>query len=190
LSNRRFDFEAVDVARFGGDEHELGLHLLNLEYERVVRPSMAQLPGEARRIAGAIVRGDLEMLAAECTRYSPGPDRLAYTRETLAEELAMMKQVAALVDKPPMIELRPPSPQTGMVAQADVMFGAVQKPRGKRENMTWHARHGIELWWSGQVMPEANGPRFTSPGRDRPPPGRWRFYRCFAPRWEPNVYLE
>jgi len=165
--------------------------LLALELERVAAPLAEHLIDTARRIAAAITSGELDWVIDDCVMYSPVPDRAALTRRAFEHDRALMRSVAAVIDGAHALELRPAEPASGMPAWAAVWFGPiVPAPEPPRPTCDWHARYGMEFWWSGQVMPAANGPRFTRPGPDRPPPGRWRFYRCVAPGWVERVYRE
>ena len=49
--------------------------------------------------------------------------------------------------------------------------------------------HELELWWSGEVMPEANGPHHATPTTPTPK-SRWRFYRLLTPYSQQRRYLE
>jgi hypothetical protein len=90
----------------------------------------------------------------------------------------------------PDLSFNPPSPNRGMVGQVKVAFGPpAVRPKGARPD-SFPIRAYLELWWSGQVMPEANGPLHAAPRADTPSPGRWRFYAVVAPYSRTPMFLQ
>jgi hypothetical protein len=74
-----------------------------------------------------------------------------------------------------------------MVGQVSIPFGPEAPPPKDRD--LYPARHQLELWWSGQVMPDANGPLHPAPSREKPV-SRWRFYQVVSPYSERPMMLQ
>lgn len=153
---------------------------LRAEYELVASARRDEVKALAQRVLDAARAGKLESLVEDCTLYdASAKERLAYTRKHFAENAAAWKKAAAIgkgaLDQ---VEFIPPSPETGMPARALVSFGPEAKPPADDE--LHPSRHQIELWWSGEVMPEANGPLRARPVAPAPR-SRWRFHELVLP---------
>ena len=112
--------------------------------------------------------------------YSPVPDRRALTLAYLNKNKAELQKLAklALTDK-----------DFGMVGQVRLYFGrGIVAPKDANERMPHY--HMLELWWSGQVMPEANGPKYALPQRPGAPDGEWRFHSLIRACSERLLYRE
>jgi len=157
---------------------------LQAEFDEVARPQVAEIRAHARRILSLLRKGDIEPLVDECVMYGGNAkDRRELTRKYLLEHRDELQRMALLaeLDTPDFAEalrFSSPAPERGMVGQVAIPFGPTP-PRPKDRRLA-PDHHQLELWWSGQVMPEANGAvRVPPAGTKRS--GRWRFYKLVAP---------
>lgn len=160
---------------------------LRAEYELVATQREDEVRALAKQVIEALQRGDLEPLVADCTMYdAKAKDRAELTRKYFAEHKAAWQKAAKLVktDAPDFardLQFEGPSPERGMTAQVMVSFGpSVPRPKGEKARDLYPERHQLELWWSGEVMPDANGPVHASPTTPRPK-SRWRFHQLVLP---------
>lgn len=169
-------------------------HLSQREFVEVAQARRAEIIALARSVILAIQQGELDPLAEDCTMYdAKAKDRRELSRAYLREHKAAFRKAVAGID--PMapdfgrdLEFVNPLPETGMVGQVLVPFGKPY-PSKKRNDERYPDRHQIELWWSGEIRPEANGVMFSAPG-DRPRPKiRWRFYDLVLPYSRKPSYL-
>lgn len=163
------------------------LRALRMEYEQVATKREDELRALARLAIEAMQRGDLEPLAADCTMYdATAKDRAELTRKFFAEQKVAWQKAAKLakVDAPDFardLEFEGPSPETGMTAQVRISFGPkAERPKGEKGRDLSPERHQLELWWSGEVMPDANGRLNAAPTTPRPK-SRWRFHQLVLP---------
>ncbi|MBL8917754.1 MAG: hypothetical protein JNJ54_02755 [Myxococcaceae bacterium] len=163
------------------------LRALRAEYELVATKREDELRALAKLAIAAMQKGDLEPLVGDCTMYdATAKDRAELTRKFFAEQKLAWQKAATLakVDAPDFardFEFEGPSPETGMTAQVRISFGPkAQRPAGERGRDLFPERHQLELWWSGEVMPDANGRLNGAPTTPRPK-SRWRFYQLVLP---------
>ncbi|MBL8912511.1 MAG: hypothetical protein JNM17_17595 [Archangium sp.] len=165
------------------------------EFTQVAKPREDEIRALAKTILEALAKGDLETVAADCTMYdATAKDRLELTRAYLKENKAKLQKAAKLFKPdasgfPITMFFEPPSPERGMTGQVRIAFGPkVPAPKGTPSDR-FPETHQIELWWSGEVMPEANGPVNASPTSPRPK-SRWRFYQVITPWSQRPLYLQ
>lgn len=157
---------------------------LEREFEEQVEPREQDVRAYATKIIRALQAWDLELLVGECVMYSSNAkDRAGLTRKYLEAHKAELQAAAALADPNApdfgkQLSWRRPEPGAGMQGRVSVPFGPpAPAPANKR---LVPPRHELELWWSGPLMPEANGPVHATP----PPgskPGHWRFHQLVLP---------
>jgi hypothetical protein len=162
--------------------------VLQLEFTQVAQARQAEIRALARRVLLALQKGDVDALAGDAVMYdATAPDRLELTRKALREQRGELQKAAKLADTSAPdfatdLLFHAPSPATGMVGQVSIPFGPkARAPKTPKTGGTFPARHEIELWWSGQVMPEANGPVHPAPSAGRKLVSRWRFYAVVMP---------
>jgi hypothetical protein len=167
------------------------LRVLHLEFETVARIQEKEIVAEARRVLIALRNGDIEALVEGSVKYDrKSPEWKQYTRKDLADRKAQLVKAAKLINAESAgfgseLEFEAPSPYRGMVGQVSVPFGP-RYPR-KPGSLSRPERHAIELWWSGQVMPDANGPLFSAPKSSVPVVGKWHFYDLVLPHSDPGT---
>jgi hypothetical protein len=162
--------------------------VLQQEFVAVAQTRQVEIRALARRVILALQKGDVDALVDECVMYDgTAAERRALTRTFLHEQKPALQRAARLADAnaadfATALSFRKPSPSTGMVGQVAIAFGpTVAAPKDAAREDLYPKRHEIELWWSGQVMPEANRPLRPAPGRADKPVSRWRFYRVVMP---------
>jgi hypothetical protein len=74
-----------------------------------------------------------------------------------------------------------------MPGMVTISFGPAPRPPKDRE--LYPPTHELVLWWSGEVMPEANGPCHAAPTTPKPA-SRWRFHQLLTPYSQQRRYLE
>lgn len=160
------------------------VRVLQQEFERVARADPEAAIADARRWLGMLQRGAFAELSRECVQHDARlPDRAELCRRALEARRASIAAAVAGVSPASLsadaLELIDPEPEAGTPGIAIVPFGrpAPAPSDPSRYPPTWQ----LELWWSGQVMPEANGPRYARPRHPDDPPGRWRFFDVVAP---------
>ncbi|MBE7451334.1 MAG: hypothetical protein HS111_21285 [Kofleriaceae bacterium] len=158
------------------------MRVLREEWETVAMADRDAVIAEAQRVLRLVQAGKLDELAADCVHYG-GPDRVALCRKMLEDRRAELTAAVRGIDPASLsarqLRFSAPEPEAGMTGQVVIPFGApAPAPRdARRYPPTWQ----LELWWSGQVMPEANGPVHARPQAPDAPPGRWRFFDVIAP---------
>jgi hypothetical protein len=183
LQNSRTPIPSAEYAR--------SLRVLHLEFATVARIQEKEIVAEARRILIALQNGDIEALVEGSVRYDrKSPEWKQYTRKDLADRKAQLATAAKLInaksaDFGSELEFENPGPHRGMVGQVRIPFGP-RYPR-KPGSLSRPDRHEIELWWSGQVMPDANGPLFAAPKSPVPTVGKWHFYDLVLPHSDPGT---
>lgn len=161
---------------------------LQAEFELVAKAREDEVRALAKQVLGAARSGALAPLAEDCTMYdATAKDRLALTQKHFAEQAAAWKKAAALATGDFDLQFTPPRPETGMPGKAFVSFGPEAK--APKSGARFPPRHQVELWWSGQVMPEANGPLRAAPAAT-PPKSRWRFHDLVLPYSREHLGLE
>jgi hypothetical protein len=162
---------------------------LQKEFDKVARTREKEVRKKALEVLLAIREWRVEALIEECTVYGPGKDGRELTRKFFAEEKEAWQTAARFpdVDEPTFaqqLQFGSPEPEAGMPGRVNIPFGP--KPVEKKKNAVLHSdpqypeRYELELWWSGPLMPEANGPvRATAPAGSKP--GRWRLHRIVKP---------
>lgn len=165
------------------------------EFELVAKVREDEIRAVARATLDALARGELEAVAADCTMYdAKAADRLGLTRAFLKEHKAELQKAARLASTDAgtfatQLDFSSPAPERGMTGQVRVSFGPkVPAPKGTPKDR-FPDHHQVELWWSGEVMPEANGAVNASPATPRPK-SRWRFYRVITPWSQRPMYLQ
>ena len=152
-----------------------------------------EIRAKAKAVIAALQKGEVESLIDDCVMYdAAAPDRRELTRKDLLEHKAELTKMAKLADpnaadfaaRPHFV---PPSPERGMTGQLLIELGPPGRPPKDKDR--YPERHQLELWWSGEVMPEANGPLRSTPAA-QPPASRWRFYALHAPYSLRRVYLQ
>lgn len=171
------------------------VRVLKEEFELVAKAREDEIHALARTVLDALARGDLEAVAADCTMYdATAPDRLALTREYLQENKAALQKAAKLAKidagQPATgLMFESPAPSRGMTGQVQISFGPkFPRPKGTPEDR-YPEQHQLELWWSGEVMPEANGALNAAPTSPCPK-SRWRFYQLITPYSQRPLYLQ
>jgi len=167
------------------------------EFTQVARARTDELRGLAVKLLEAMKRGELELepFADDCVMYDvTAKNRRELTLAYFKEHRDEWQKAAALADTSAKdfaadLDFRSPSPPTGMTGQVRIPFGP--KAPGARKKPEWYPeRWELELWWSGEVMPNANGPLNAAPTSPRPV-SRWRFHSLVAPRSrDPSIGLE
>lgn len=172
-----------------------GVRVLREEFEQVAKPREDELRSLARSVLEALAKGELESVAADCTMYdAKAADRLELTRKFLQENKAALQKAAQLAktdagDFAQALSFKSPAPERGMTGQVRIAFGPkVPAPKGTPRDR-FPERHELELWWSGEVMPEANGDVNAAPTNPRPK-SRWRFYQVILPWSQRPVMLQ
>lgn len=162
---------------------------LQAEFELVAKARKDEVLALAKQVLEAARSGTLDALAGDCTFYdATAKDRLALTRAHFAEQAAAWKKAAALATgELADVQFERPHPETGMPAKAYVSFGPDAK--APKSGARFPPRHQVELWWSGEVMPEANGPLRAAPAAT-PPKSRWRFHDLVLPYSREHFGLE
>lgn len=153
---------------------------LRAEYELVARVREDEVKALAKQVLDAARAGKLEPLVEDCTLYdATAKDRAELTRKHFAEHAAAWKKAAALAEAELAdVRFEGPAPERGMPARAYVSFGP--KAKAPKSGERFPERHQVELWWSGEVMPEANGPLRAAPGAEAAK-SRWRFHDLVLP---------
>lgn len=168
------------------------LRVLQEEFDQVARLQEGEIAAEVKRVLLALQRGELDSVAEGCVMYdAKAKDRRELTLQHLRENAAKLKKLASTFDPaaPLSFEFTPPHPETGMVGQVQIAFGKkVPRPKGKGKD-TFPEQPTIELWWSGLVMPDANGDRFAKPQPGAPQQGKWHFYQVIEPYSLKPTYL-
>lgn len=156
---------------------------LKKEWDHVQKTQQAEVRAHARRIIVALQKGDVEALIPEFAMYNATPEGRKLARKYLEEHRAELQAAAKLVDPDAPdfakeLHFHAPEPEAGMTGQVTIPFGPeAPPPKDKRRSPP---RHEIELWWSGPLMPDANGPVHATPPAGSKP-GRWRFYALTLP---------
>ncbi len=172
-------------------EQARALRALSAEFQQVAMRRTDEIRALARRVLTALRQGDVAAVVDDCAMYdATAPDRAALTLKWLAEHRAELMALAKLA---PLEDARfgealvftSPSPSTGMTGQVSLYFGPTPKDDPQRTPY----RHQLELWWSGEVMPEANAPLHARPA-PKPPKSRWRFYALTAAQSRQQMYLQ
>lgn len=167
--------------------------VLQAEFGQVAKARTEEIRAMAKAVIEALQKGDVEALVDDCAMYdASSKDRAALTRAFLVEHRAELMKMAKLADPSAPdfardLAFTAPSPHTGMTGQVNIAFG----PPGAapKDPEMYPARHELELWWSGEVMPEANGPLHATPSA-QPPKSRWRFYQVIAPYSLKRMHLQ
>ena len=172
------------------------LRVLQEEWRLVAQPQTQAIIAEARRVLAALQAGDLAAVARDSVAFAASaPNRYALALAQLREQQPLLNQVlrayrARNASFGADLDFIPPAPARGMVGQVRVSFGpAAARPKEARRD-SYPARAYVELWWSGQVMPEANGPLHAAPRDGTASPGRWRFYAVVTPYSRTPMYLQ
>ncbi len=175
------------------------LRMLQREFHEVIKTNPQAAVQAANRVVHALKAGDFKRLAEDCVFYGHTPEGARLCLDRLNSQKIEIQAAMSLIETDPpfsdhcgarvsgskvtvsacLPRFTAPVPSTGMVAQVNLSFG----PKVKRPDngLAYPPRHQIELWWSGPVMPEANGPRYDKPGPGRPILGAWRFYVLVFP---------
>lgn len=168
--------------QLGSADEVRGARVLQQEFELVARTRTDELRERAAAVLAEIAAGTFDGLARDCVYYG-GPDREKLCLARLVENKAALVRAAGHFDPAvgfDSIDFEAPEPATGMVGQATLSFGPeVPAPTGSGNR--YPSRHQVELWWSGQVMPDANGPVHHAPVTPGAAEGRWRFYEVVLP---------
>lgn len=166
---------------------------LQREFEDVAMARKAEILRSVKAALTAFKKGDTLAVAAECTMYdAKAKERDALTRDyLLAQKDAWQKAAERFVESELTerdIHFESPAPERGMPAKATVYFGPkLQRPTtGPRDS--YPDRHAVELWWSGAIMPDANGPVFKSPRKGAKM--KWEFYQLVLPYSRQPTYLQ
>jgi hypothetical protein len=164
---------------------------LQQEFDEVAKKREPELRALARTILEAMAKGDFEPAIADCAMYSiTASNRLELTRKYFEEHKAPL-QAAAKTAKPEdfagELDFESPSPETGMTGMVRLSFGPKGAPPKDKELFPERAQ--VELWWSGEVMPNANGPRNPSPVSPKPA-SRWRLHQVILPYTLRPTYLQ
>jgi len=159
--------------------------LLQEEFERVVKKQADKAYEVAEHNMMELKRENYHAVAENCVMYSAdSAERIALTVDYLKSQRTLISEVLAIFErengqfpKSRSNEKYPwtkegeqsdsgifwePDPWAGMPAKALISIGT--------------EGHEIELWWSGPVMPNANGPRYATPQGIHEYAGRWSFY--------------
>lgn len=172
-----------------------GRRLVQEEFEAVAKPREEEIQTLARKVLAALAKGDLETVAADCTMYdATATDRLELTRKYLQENKAALQKAAQLASTDGGVVVRglsfeSPAPERGMTGRVTLSFGPKAKVPPGTPSDRYPDVHQIELWWSGEVMPEANGPLHAAPTTPRPK-SRWRFNQVVLPFSQRPVFLQ
>jgi hypothetical protein len=172
-------------------EDARSLRVVQLEFDSVASLQTGEILSEAKRILLALQKGDVEALVEGSVKYDrKSKDWKTYTlddfRKHKAEWTKAAKGIKAdKLDSEESIYFESPDPYRGMVARVHIPFGP-RVPR-KAGSMSRPEYHEIELWWSGQVMPEANGPLLAAPKSTVPVKGGWHFYNLNLPHSDPGT---
>lgn len=173
----RFDY------RLSSAEAVRAMRMLHEEWE-VARADEAAVTVEAQRVLLALARGDFEAAVADCVGYSAA-DRVARCLAALEARRAEITAAVRGIDAATLGSAGrwfTDQDEAGMTGQVVIAFGdAARAPANAERDELYPETWQIELWWSGQVMPEANGPRHAHPLEPGQPAGRWRFYDVIAP---------
>jgi hypothetical protein len=136
--------------------------VLEREFDEVAQARRQEIRELAIKLLGALQRGELEPLVDDCAMYNDSSkNRRELTRAYLTEHKAELVEAAKLADLSAAdfatrLVFSSPSPETGMTGQVAIQFGPkVERPQNGGRSPE---QHQLELWWSGEVMPEANGP--------------------------------
>jgi hypothetical protein len=174
----------------GTPEMNRGHRALAAEFELVARERTDEVKALAKQVIDAALSGNLEPLVADCTMVdASAKDRADLTRKHFKAQAAEWKKAAKLAgtDLGASVRFTQPNPATGMPAMAHLSFGPpATKPK---DGELYPARHEIELWWSGEVMPEANGPVHVAPTSPAPA-SRWRFHELVLPYSRRQMHLQ
>jgi hypothetical protein len=158
---------------------------LDREFEERVKPSEKALRAYAKKILRALQAGNIDYLVEESVMYSPGKDRVKLTREYFEQHKAELQAAAKLADAEAPdfaehAEFESPEPEAGMPARAHIYFGPKVDPPPAAKRNAFPPRHRLDFYWSGPLMPEANGPVHETPPAGAKP-GRWRFDQVTMP---------
>lgn len=163
-------------------------HALRLEHQRVVIHEMNAAREVAKGVAAALLEGDVAAVAADCVMYGSTPEGVAASEARLREELPEIQRALGSMNAGAQnyggsAGVSAAMPDHGMQASATVGFGpTVRAPEDDNPNdPLYPSEHQIILYWSGPVMPDNNGPRYSAPQADLPERGRWRFSRFVFP---------
>jgi hypothetical protein len=174
-------------------EEARALRVLQEEFREVAMEQKDAIVAEAKRVLVALQKGDLDAAAEGCVMYNyDTKDRKGMTVALLREKAAVLKRIALQLDANNFgadLHFTRPEPATGMVGQVEIPFGKkVPRPKGK-DKEAYPEQPVIELWWSGLVMPHANGPRFATPQPGAPQEGQWHFYQVIEPYSRRPMFL-
>jgi hypothetical protein len=168
--------------------------VVQVEFQQVAQARTAEVKALAVKVLEGMKRGDLEAFVDDCSMYdAKAPSRRELTRTFFKEQRAAWMKAAKLADTAVAtfaeeLDFTRPSPPTGMTGKVTISFGP--KGTGAPRPGLYPERHQLELTWSGEVMPEANGALFAAPASPRLE-RRWRFYRLVMPySRNGNVHLE
>ncbi|RLB48992.1 MAG: hypothetical protein DRJ42_22000 [Deltaproteobacteria bacterium] len=163
-------------------------HALQLEHQRVVIPEINAAREVAKGVAAALLAGDVTSVAQDCVMYGSTPEGVAASEARLREQLPAIQRALRSMDQAAedyggSVGVSAAMPDHGMQASATVGFGPdAEAPEDDNPNdPLYPATHQMILYWSGPVMPDSSGPRYSAPQPGLPTRGRWRFSRFVFP---------
>jgi len=167
--------------------------VLQAEFVEIAQQRKDEIRALAKRTLLALQKGDIESLVDDCTMYdAKAKDRRELTRAYLREhrrelQAAAMAADVNAADFAQELQFSAPDPSRGMTGQVTIPYG--KKAKKPKNPELYPERHELELWWSGEVMPEANGPVHPAPVAGEKPAMRWRFYQVIKPYSMKPTYL-
>ena len=162
------------------------------EFKNIAMKEQAQIFSVVKEALVAFKKGDVLAVQGDCVMYdAKSEDRAKYTREFLLKNKGQWREAAQHFSEKDLIEenivFESPVPDRGMTGQLMFYFGPkVPRPKNAK-NSAYPERHAIELWWSGAVMPDANGRIYDPPKKDVKL--KWHFFKLVTPYSMTPSYL-
>ena len=161
--------------RISSYEEDLALRVLQEEFELVVKYQHEAAIEFVRHFLSTLEKEDYSLFAETiCAETEYAPNRLVLTEKTLRHmrnvHLNAINEYVLCKGKLTHVFIEEPEPHAGMPARAIVSIG--------------ESAYGVELFWSGPVMPDVNGTKYARPEKESNKVGQWYYYRFISPDTE------
>ncbi|MDH5178237.1 MAG: hypothetical protein OEZ39_16900 [Gammaproteobacteria bacterium] len=153
-------------------EEARAIRLLDEEFQRVVVWQKDSARTFATQVLALLKNRNYPALAGQSGIIdASASDRLALSEQLLREKQPTYKKAVFEFEqcqhRLTHIHFVEPEPHAGMPAKAEVTIG--------------ESDYRVELYWSGPVMPHANGPKYAKPEQTISQSGHWLFSHMITP---------